>query len=53
MLGHNQLSGTIPVELGNLTSLISLDLEDNQLSGTIPAEIGNLPLSVLGSKTTS
>ena len=42
MLGRNQLSGTIPAELGNLTRLISLGLENNQLSGTIPAEIGNL-----------
>ena len=47
---HGLLSGTIPAEIGNLTSLISLDLEVNQLSGTIPAEIGNLPLNVLGLK---
>ena len=36
------MSGTIPVELGNLTSLESLHLHSNQLSGTIPVELGNL-----------
>ena len=41
-LGGNQLSGTIPPELGDLTALASLDLEGNQLSGTIPTELGNL-----------
>ena len=41
-LNENQLSGTIPGEIGNLTSLKYLWLHDNGLSGTIPAEIGNL-----------
>ena len=41
-LRSNQLSGTIPVEIGNLTSLFLLELGGNQLSGTIPVEIGNL-----------
>ena len=41
-LSENQLSGTIPAEIGNLTSLTFLDLGFNQLSGTIPAEIGSL-----------
>jgi len=41
-LSDNQLSGTIPAELGNLTRLTSLDLNSNQLSGSIPAELGNL-----------
>ena len=36
------MSGTIPSEIGNLTSLRDLELDDNQLSGTIPSEIGNL-----------
>ncbi|RKZ50522.1 MAG: hypothetical protein DRR00_15010 [Candidatus Parabeggiatoa sp. nov. 3] len=41
-LGNNQLSGTIPVELGNVDSLTSLGLNDNQLNGAIPNEFGNL-----------
>ena len=41
-LESNQLSGPIPAELGNLTSLESLALGNNQLSGPIPAELGNL-----------
>ena len=36
------LSGAIPAELGNLTDLIYLQLQDNQLSGTIPVELGSL-----------
>ena len=41
ILGSNQLSGTIPAELGNLSNLANLILDDNQLSG-IPAGLGNL-----------
>ena len=41
-LSYNQLSGTIPAELGNLSSLTELELGGNQLSGTIPVELGNL-----------
>ena len=36
----NQLSGDIPVELGNLISLQGLSLGGNQLSGDIPATLG-------------
>jgi hypothetical protein len=42
ILPQNQLSGTIPAELGNLTHLMGLVLEGNQLSGNIPPELGNL-----------
>ena len=42
LLDRNQLSGPIPAELGNLTSLTQLVLGENQLSGPIPAELGNL-----------
>ena len=41
-LNGNQLTGTIPAELGSLTSLTALYLDQNQLSGTIPTELGSL-----------
>ena len=41
-LGENNLVGTIPPELGNLSELISLELGENQLTGGIPAELGSL-----------
>ena len=41
-LDDNQLSGTIPAELGNLVSLRQLELHNNQLTGSIPPELANL-----------
>ena len=41
-LRDNQLSGSIPSELGNLANLERLGLDGNQLSGSIPSELGNL-----------
>ena len=41
-LASNQLSGSIPVEVGDLSSLQHLFLDENLLSGTIPPQIGNL-----------
>ena len=41
-LNNQDLTGSIPLEIGNLTSLYSLNLSRNQLSGAIPVEIGNL-----------
>ena len=38
----NNLVGSIPAVLGNLSNLRSLYLSDNQLTGDIPAELGNL-----------
>jgi len=39
---YNQLTGTLPPELGNLSHLRELALWVNQLCGPIPAELGNL-----------
>jgi len=41
-LGGNNLAGTIPVEIGNLTALTNINFGDNALTGSIPHEIGNL-----------
>ncbi len=41
-LGNNQLTGSIPTELGNLSNLERLHLGLNQLTGSIPTELGNL-----------
>ena len=38
----NQLTGSIPVELADLSELVHLNLSWNQLSGSIPSELGNL-----------
>ena len=38
----NQLSGSIPPELGSLSNLVDLSMRGNQLSGSIPPELGNL-----------
>ena len=41
-LNHNQLSGSIPDSLGDLTNLERLYLNHNQLSGSIPDSLGDL-----------
>jgi Leucine-rich repeat (LRR) protein len=41
-LSSNNLVGTLPLELRNMTNLQSLFLSYNQLGGSIPAELGNL-----------
>ncbi len=41
-LDYNNLNGTIPPEIGNLTSVKRVYLHDNYLFGTIPSEIGDL-----------
>ena len=41
-LRENQLSGSLPESLGNLTNLQRLHLYDNALSGALPRSLGNL-----------
>jgi Leucine-rich repeat (LRR) protein len=41
-LEGNQLTGSIPPEIGYLTNLTWLSLDDSDLTGSIPSEIGNL-----------
>ena len=36
------ISGSMPAQLGNLTSLTSLNLTNNQLTGSIPTQLGSL-----------
>lgn len=42
LANDNQLIGTIPAELGQLSGLLWLYLGDNQLTGTIPGELQGL-----------
>ncbi len=44
VLNNNNLNGSIPPSLGDLTEIGSLYLEDNYLTDTIPASLGNLSL---------
>ena len=41
-LFQNQLTGTIPAELGDLSRLERLHLDENELEGEIPDSLGNL-----------
>ena len=41
-LSFNNLTGTIPPQLGNLSALDWLNLSNNQLSGSLPPQLGNL-----------
>jgi len=41
-MSFNNLSGSIPSELGILTNLTDLDLSSNSLGGSIPSELGNM-----------
>ena len=41
-LKNNNLTGSIPSEIGSITKLSYLRLSFNELAGSIPAEIGNL-----------
>eukprot|EP00240_Pyramimonas_obovata_P017656 CAMPEP_0118923748 /NCGR_PEP_ID=MMETSP1169-20130426/2164_1 /TAXON_ID=36882 /ORGANISM="Pyramimonas obovata, Strain CCMP722" /LENGTH=45 /DNA_ID= /DNA_START= /DNA_END= /DNA_ORIENTATION= len=39
-LGRNSLTGTLPTELGLLTSMGLMSLYRNSLTGTLPTELG-------------
>jgi hypothetical protein len=41
-LRANQISGKLPISIGNLTALTLLDLSFNNLTGDIPTSLGNL-----------
>ncbi|GJX41293.1 reverse transcriptase domain-containing protein [Tanacetum coccineum] len=41
-LCYNQLSGSIPTQLGSMKKLSVLSLQSNNLSGALPASLGNL-----------
>ncbi|XP_074284264.1 uncharacterized protein LOC141608817 [Silene latifolia] len=41
-LSCNNLVGSIPDDMSNITDLLNLNLSYNQLSGTMPENIGNL-----------
>src|SRR5450755_1157933 len=46
-LGRNNLVGTIPFTIGNLTSLTNLNLSFNRLTGGIPTALSNLQNSLI------
>jgi Leucine-rich repeat (LRR) protein len=39
---NNNLVGSLPPEIGNLSALFEITLDDNKLSGPIPPELGNI-----------
>ncbi len=47
VLPSNNLTGSIPPELGNLGRLLSLMLDSNRLTGGIPAELGDIDTLLL------
>jgi hypothetical protein len=43
-LKNNELSGTVPSELGRLSSLSTLTIHDNNLRGQVPSEVCNIAI---------
>jgi len=43
-LCYNQLTGSIPTQLGSLQKLSVIALQSNQLTGAIPASLGDLEM---------
>lgn len=52
-LGNNNLTGSLPTELGNLSNLEWLNFNDNRIGGTIPVSLGNLSKLELFSLTSN
>ncbi|XP_059075041.1 LRR receptor-like serine/threonine-protein kinase EFR [Cryptomeria japonica] len=44
LLPYNEIAGSIPDEIGNLTSITALDLRANLFSDTIPSSLSALPI---------
>ncbi len=42
ILNQNNLTGSLPPEIGNFPELLTLDLYNNALTGLLPPELGNL-----------
>ena len=42
-LNGRNVAGTLPTELGQLSTLVSFELSSNQLSGTVPSQLALLP----------
>lgn len=42
LLNGNQLTGSLPEELGNLVNLDRIQIDQNFISGTIPPSLANL-----------
>ena len=42
LLNGNKLSGSLPDELGNLSKLIRLQVDQNNISGPIPKSFANM-----------
>jgi Leucine-rich repeat (LRR) protein len=46
-LGNNGLTGSIPSELGQISTLQILSLQNNAITGTLPTELGFVPEVIL------
>jgi Leucine-rich repeat (LRR) protein len=41
-LEHNQLSGTLPTEIGNLLKMVTMYWHNNAMTGPLPSQLGKL-----------
>ena len=44
-LSWNDISGTVPSEIGKLNKLVALELDHNMLVGNVPLEVCDLSIS--------